>query len=713
MSTEVEFLRDQVQRLNSALSHYQDRHRSEATSAPQGEEERHTETPAPWLSDQSIMAPLLSEYDRHMDDMTEQLQSYQMQMTAIRLKLDTVVKENERLHAELRESVERQLQTLPVSTGPGVEGDTLGDEGLISNLHQQIQLSVQERDQAMELWRASAQELDRLQQLYQITTSDGQLHVAEQQRLKVDPSPSLASLEGSVVMDFIPLPLRSDQLIQFQQHIQKLQVTNQKLESTNQQFLKTLTEQSTEMEELRNQLRSAKADLRMATAKVEEMTKLMQNVQDQIQRREDDAAEAHGREEASDRRLHHLQSALSQLEARLKAASQEAEGVRREQVVWERQVGELQVRCASLEEERYEAFSKVRDSIQLAEEASLQKDQALLREKQKSEELDRMNEAIRQLIQDAAIRTRKEVENVRKQCNSQIHRMAEELSALQLECADKESQMERSMREMRAVEEELEKVYKEGRGEPEYRKMEVLHQRSLNAERLKDDMNITLQSTHNKMKKLEMDYSEELSRCQEEVRRLQGSLSAAREDCSGVSEERLQLQQENMQLRREMEELRKASMMTQRRAKQQVSQMEQEYSLKEQGLEARVRELEENSRSSSADLTRLLSAQQKTSQRWKEEAKTLTLTFHTKLTSLKGELSRQKQRCQELEIQLVTDHETIVEYERQMAEYQEKNSRLQRRLTQAEQKATTASQQLSIMTSQRRKTSSMADLESL
>ena len=33
------------------------------------------------------------------------------------------------------------------------------------------------------------------------------------------------------------------------------------------------------------------------------------------------------------------------------------------------------MRCASLEEERYEAFSKVRDSIQLAEEASLQKDQ--------------------------------------------------------------------------------------------------------------------------------------------------------------------------------------------------------------------------------------------------------------------------------------------------------------------------------------------------
>lgn len=73
------------------------------------------------------------------------------------------------------------------------------------------------------------------------------------------------------------------------------------------------------------------------------MTRLLQNVQDQMQRRvrdvaiivsspfcvfsnnvvrvcvivqEEDAAEAHGREEASDRRLQQLQAALNQLEAR-------------------------------------------------------------------------------------------------------------------------------------------------------------------------------------------------------------------------------------------------------------------------------------------------------------------------------------------------------------------------------------------------------------
>uniref|UniRef100_A0A3Q0RBX7 Sodium channel and clathrin linker 1 n=1 Tax=Amphilophus citrinellus TaxID=61819 RepID=A0A3Q0RBX7_AMPCI len=624
-------------RLNSALSQYQYGHHAQSTSS-------------------QIMAPLIAEYDRHMEEMTEQLQRYQQaQMTDVKVKLERVVKENERLHAELRESVEKQLHALPVASG--VEGSTLEEDALIKNLQEQV-----ERVQATELWQTATQELDRLQQLYQKTISDGQIHDTQRQQLK-------------------------DQLFQFQQHTYKLQTANQKLESTNQQFLKTVTEQSTEMEELHSQLQT-KAELRTATAKVDEMTKLLQSLQEQMQRREEDVAEARGREHAADRRLQQLQAALSQLET-LKAASQEAEAVRREQTVWERKLGELQGRCTTLEEEKYEALSKVRESVQVAEEATLQKDQALLREKQKTEELEKTKEAIKRLIHDATVRTRKEVENVRKQCNVQIQCMAEELSALQLECADKESQIERSLRERKAVEEELEK---EGRAEPEFRKIDALHQRCLDAERLKEDISLTLQSTQNKLKKMEM-YSEELSRSQEEVRRLQSSLAAARNDCIDVSEERLQLQQENLQLRREMDELRKATLLVQRKAKQQqVSQMEQEYSLKEQELDARVRELEESSRSSSADLTRLLTAQQKSTQRWKEEAKNLVHAFETKITTL-AELNRQKQRSHELEVQLQTDHNTISEYEKQLAEYQEKASRLQRRLTQAEQRAASASQQ--------------------
>uniref|UniRef100_A0A8C2HTR0 Sodium channel and clathrin linker 1 n=1 Tax=Cyprinus carpio TaxID=7962 RepID=A0A8C2HTR0_CYPCA len=527
---------------------------------------------------------------------------------------------------------------------------------------------LQEKERALQMWQTASHELDRLQTQYQSSISDGQIHAVERQHMQVT-------------------VLRSCLFCHTQ---------------TNQQFLKTVAEQSSELEELRSQLRQAKLEQRSSATKVEEMTRLLQNVQDQMQRREEDAAEAQGREEASDRRLQQLQAALKQLEARLKAATQDSESVRRKQTDWERQVGELQGRCSSLEEEKFEALSRLRNSIQLAEEASLQREQAQLREKQRAEELEKMKDAMKQLIQDAAMRTRKEVESVRKQCNVQIHRMAEELSALQLECADKETQIERAHRERKAVEEELEKVYKEGRvGEPEMRKMEALHQRCLNAERLKDEMQLTLNSTKNKMKKMEMEYSEELSRCQEEVRRLQSTLTSARQESTAISEERLTLQQENQQLHRDMEALRKECALAQRR-----------FYLREQGLESRLREMEESSKNSSAGLTRLLLAQQKTISRYKDEAKNLTQAFQQKLNSLRSELNRQKQRTQELEIQMEADHQKILEYERQVSEHQEKNTRLQRRLTQAEQRAASASQQLSVI-SQRRKAASMMDLETL
>ncbi|XP_059409708.1 sodium channel and clathrin linker 1-like isoform X2 [Carassius carassius] len=660
MTTEVEFLRDQVNRLNSILGRYQDEFPPPSSVSQTGDVVM--ESAAPWLSDRGLMAPLIEEYDRHIQQMEMQLKLYQRQMTDVKASLEQVVKENERLHAEQRMSIEKQLQSL--STGTAV--DTTADAIAISNLEEQVKCAVEEKERALQMWQTASHELDRLQTQYQCSISDGQIHAVERQHMQ-----------------------------------------------TNQQFLKTVAEQSGELEQLRSQLRQAKLEQRSSATKVEEMTRLLQNVQDQMQRREEDTAEAQGREEASDRRLQQLQAALKQLEARLKAATQDSESVRRKQTDWERQVGELQGRCASLEEEKFEALSRLRNSIQLAEEASLQREQAQLREKQRAEELEKMKDAMKQLIQDAAMLTRKEVESVRKQCNVQIHRMAEELSALQLECADKETQIERAHRERKAVEEELEKVYKEGRvGEPEMRKMEALHQRCLNAERMKDEMQLTLNSTKNKMKKMEMEYSEELSRCQEEVRRLQSTLTSARQESTAISEERLTLQQENQQLHRDMEALRKECALAQRRAKQQVSSMQQELCVKEQGLESRLREMEESSKNSSAGLSRLLLAQQKTISRYKDEAKNLTQAFQQKLDSLRSELNRQKQRAQELEIQVEADHQKILEYERQVLEHQEKNTRLQRRLTQAEQRAVSASQQLSVI-SQRRKAASMMDLETL
>ncbi|XP_054204863.1 sodium channel and clathrin linker 1 isoform X6 [Homo sapiens] len=609
----------------------------------------------------------------------------------MKLQLENVIKENERLHSELKDAVEKKLEAFPLGTEVGT--DIYADDETVRNLQEQLQLANQEKTQAVELWQTVSQELDRLHKLYQEHMTEAQIHVFESQKQK-------------------------DQLFDFQQLTKQLHVTNENMEVTNQQFLKTVTEQSVIIEQLRKKLRQAKLELRVAVAKVEELTNVTEDLQGQMKKKEKDVVSAHGREEASDRRLQQLQSSIKQLEIRLCVTIQEANQLRTENTHLEKQTRELQAKCNELENERYEAIVRARNSMQLLEEANLQKSQALLEEKQKEEDIEKMKETVSRFVQDATIRTKKEVANTKKQCNIQISRLTEELSALQMECAEKQGQIERVIKEKKAVEEELEKpflqIYREGRGnECDYRKLEEMHQRFLVSERSKDDLQLRLTRAENRIKQLETDSSEEISRYQEMIQKLQNVLESERENCGLVSEQRLKLQQENKQLRKETESLRKIALEAQKKAKVKISTMEHEFSIKERGFEVQLREMEDSNRNSIVELRHLLATQQKAANRWKEETKKLTESAEIRINNLKSELSRQKLHTQELLSQLEMANEKVAENEKLILEHQEKANRLQRRLSQAEERAASASQQLSVITVQRRKAASLMNLENI
>ncbi|KAF6307118.1 sodium channel and clathrin linker 1 [Rhinolophus ferrumequinum] len=479
MATEIDFLRDQNQRLNEVLRRYQMENFSKYSSVQKavfkGDGD---DTLGNSVVDQSFLAPLITEYDKHLEELTEQLKYYQKQMGEMKLQLENVIKENERLHRELKDGVEKQLEALPFGTEMG--NGIYTDDETVRNLQEQLQLANQEKNQAVELWQTVSQELDRLQKLYQEYITEAQIHVVESQKQK-------------------------DQLTSFQQLTKQLHVANENIEMTNQHFLKTVTEQNVEMEQLRKQLRKAKLDLRVAVAKVEELTKVTEDLHEQMQKKEEDMMSAQGREEASDRRLQQLQSSIKQLETRLCAAIQEATQLRAENTHLEKQTRELKAKYNELEDEKCEAILRARNSMLLLEEANLQKSQALLEEKQKEENIEKMKETFSRFVENAAKLRRKEVENARKQGNVQVSQLTEELSALRMECAEKQSQIERAIKEKKAVEEELEKICREGReNESNYRKLEAMHQRCLVAERAKDDLQLRLKTAENKIKQLEI-----------------------------------------------------------------------------------------------------------------------------------------------------------------------------------------------------------------
>ncbi|XP_023782353.1 sodium channel and clathrin linker 1 [Cyanistes caeruleus] len=632
------------------------------------------------MMDQSLSA-LFTEYGKRVAEMKEQLQLYQAQMGEMTLKLEEVTEENERLHAELKEPLEKQLEALPFVH---LETDIPADEGTVRALQEQLQLEKQEKDQAVERWQMLSLEHDRLQQQYQECLTKTQILMSERKK-------------------------QNDQLTSFQQLTRQLHMAKEKIELTNQQFLKTVTEQDVDLEKLRKQLRQAKRDAQVANAKLEEIMALKEKLHSQLERKEEDRISAQERETASDKRLQQMQSSIKQLEIRLCVTVKDAEQLRTEKVALEEQIRELQAKSASLESETYDAVAKVQDCIQLLEEANLEKSQALFGEKQKEEEIKKLQDEMSQLAENTAARIRKEVDTAKKQCNMQVSRLTEEISALQMECGEKQSQIERAIREKRAVEEELEKIYREQRGhESDSRKLEQLHQKYLLAEAAKDDLQRSLQMTQNKLKQLEMNSEEEKSRYQEVICKLQSTLDSEREKSAFVSEQRLKLQQENEQLQNEMDGLRKLAVEAQQKAKIKISTMEHEHAVKEHGYEARLKEMEDTSHKSTAELRRLLVAQQRATNRWKEETKNLTETAEARISKLKSELHQQKLRSQELISQLEIANEKVTEDETLMMEYREYLQRIIKKLS-----SVCVSLQLSLISAQNKKAVSLKDLENI
>lgn len=688
MATEIDPLREKTQRLNEVLRQCQmenvSKYSTVQKAAFKGEG---GDILGNFVVDQSFSAPLITEYDKHLEALNGQLKYYQKQVGEMKLQLESVIKENERLHSELKDAVVKQLEALPFGTEMG--NDIYIDDETVGNLQEQLQLANKEKNYVLELWQNVSQELNRVKKLYQENKTEAQIQVIEGKNQK-------------------------NQLTNSQHLNKKLYANTEGIEMGNQHLLKTLTEQSVEIDQLRKQLRQAKLDMRVAVAKVEQLTKVTEDFQEQMQKKEEDMVTSQRREEASDRRLQQLQSSIKQLETRLCVTVQEATQLRADKIHLEKQTRELQTKYNELEKERHEAVVISRNSMQLLEEANLQKNQVLLEEKQKEEEIEKIKTSFSQFMQEAVTRAKKEISNTRKQYQVQISRLTEELSALQMECTEKQGQIERVIKEKKAVEEELEKVYREGKvNENHYRKLEEMHQRCLVAECSKDDLQLRLKTAENKLKQFEINSSEEISRCQEMIQKLQNVLDSERENCGSVSEQRLKLQQENEQLQKETEDLRKMALEAQKKAKLKISAMEHEFSVKEHGFEVQLREMEDSNRNSTVELRHLLATQQKAANRWKEETKRLTESAEMRISNLKSELSRQKLHTQELLSQLEMANEKVAESEKLILEHQEKANRLQRRLSQAEQRAASASQQLSVVTVQRRKAASMMNLENV
>nr|KAF6481955.1 sodium channel and clathrin linker 1 [Molossus molossus] len=97
MATNTDSQREKDQRLNEVLKRYQmefsSKYSTVQKAAIKGEGD---DTLGNSVVDQSFLVSLITEYDKHLEELNGQLEYYQKQVGEMKLQLENVIKENER-----------------------------------------------------------------------------------------------------------------------------------------------------------------------------------------------------------------------------------------------------------------------------------------------------------------------------------------------------------------------------------------------------------------------------------------------------------------------------------------------------------------------------------------------------------------------------------------------------------------------------------------
>ncbi|XP_071950174.1 sodium channel and clathrin linker 1-like [Antedon mediterranea] len=662
---EIEFLRDQVQRLSAELRKYQEKYLPLDEQAKRDLQDEDS-TSAPWLINKGLLSPLVAEYDKEVHRLRQEIHGYKIQHHELSEKCQRLVDENNKLRSELKNNIQTDLESsLAVD-----DNDRDIDNDVINNLQRQLQVMQKEKDYGTEMWQATQHELEILTEEHKRVLQEAELHSQTHQAIQE---------KGTELIG----------------ENQQLQTKTQRLEMTTSHLQQVISSQNEEIESLRTQLTKARNDFKTSSIQLKDMKTTLESLQDQIKKKNTEVTQAVGKEKASDNRLMELQTALQEYDHRMSLLTKENKNLKSVRDETEENYGLLLKRCSDAEKREREATMQVKDSIQLVENMVLEKDQAVVREQQCREKLERLQESLTRLVNEAGKRTRQEVDNVRKQCNINIAKLMEELQSLETENGEKQAEIERAMREKRAVEEELQKMYKEGMTESNNELNQKLQMRALNAERLRIESETLAKSLDTNLQQQKLRHDHEQSQLILNNTQLQKRLAALSKECETMSEERLMLSEEVDNYKKRVTETKKEQDATERMCQKETSGMEHEMNQLRREYEIRFETLEDTNRQAMFELRQMLTSQQRISAKWREESKSLAQKFESKVKELRLENSTQKQRCKELTLQLTNSRETFLEAEHKLAELSDINKKLHQKITDSENRVADSSKKVS------------------
>lgn len=634
----VRFLMDQVQRLNNELFWYQ--------SQDHFNKDPHIPVMT-WLTEESLISPLLVEYDRKIQQKDGQIQSISAEFSQLKEELSKVIQENDDLREKLC-----NLKELEVDSLPNILIETDADLKAVENMKKQLVLVSKEKEKVMEMYQESMKQVKHLTTELQNAKSSQRWDLIEQQTSQV-----------------------------------------------KNEYLNSMQNIVAEIEPLQNKLKEKESEL--VQLKIENNT--LQSFTEELQRKckwkEQELAELRKKESSFSVENDEMKIQVASLKHELKTKNQESEQIHLKNSELEKWVLIQQDKSSKLEENLHEILEDKKNAQQIVENAVLEKD--LVKElcQQKQDEVNHLQEMVEELMKEAGMATRKEVDEVKLQYNNRISKLNEKVHYLELECSEKDATLERSLRDKKSAEMELENVRKDCLSETKKCNeiKEQLGQRLTNAQQSRDTAMRNLEKFRHQLERDEKNNKQKSELLNAQIDQLKDQVSCLNDQNSQLSDSKLQLIQEVNDLKAQVLKANNERDEIQRTMNKKISLMKEQINTHTQDYEVKLQNCEDVNQGVLVEMKKLLNTQQLVSARWKEEFTTISNKSEEKQAQLRSELSRYKSRNSELKGLLRESQMKMSETSQLMKEYCAKIQRMECQLKAAQQNTMEVNRKLSYL----------------
>lgn len=612
---QVSFLQDQVRRLTSVVREYQMKY------PPINEKDVETAPLAPWMTDASLASPLFAEYDNNIKALKEQIKYYKDQFNNIQEKSREIVQENDRLHQELRRSVENQLDVLQQT------------DGLSNNTHAQL-------DQLQHKIKVISEEKNRMDSLYQNAINDQNITQSEL-NAKVQIISSLTAENTHLQED---LKHAREFAESSQKNYHKLQIEYEK-------FINTAQLQDSELDDLRAQMRKVNVELKTSKSLCAELQSHNVKLKDHLKCMDKKDPRETLSEKSAEGTIRRLQNEMFELDSRVISYSKELEKVRVEKIDLEDQLAIIQKKNIQIEENEYQAILRVRDSVQLVENALLEREQAFIREQQKSNEVLRLQEAINKILKESEDKVNSAISGAKDKTNKQVQQLVEELHFQEIEAVEKQVAFEKLQREKISLQNQLDKIYQEESVEVTKSSFSIdeLQKKLSKVELNRDECLLQLDILQMTLRQYKARIESDKEAYTTQLTDLRKQTQIIKDDFDEVSESRLKILNEVNTLKKELNSRKENNIVRDTTCASQVSSLQQKLDTQKKEYEARLSASENMNKDAMNELRTMLATQQKNASKWKEEARVISQNYEKTVSKLKVEISSLKRKNTELD----------------------------------------------------------------